>query len=142
MLLIYGILSSIPDSFSIDDETRYINFIFSLVVRAANNLVSRINAHTETVCGLKWSERGNLLASGGNDNLMYIWEPSKMSSSNYLYCFKGHRAAVKAMAWCPYQSHILASGGGTTDGYIKLWNTQKGNCISSLSTKAQASHNN
>lgn len=106
-------------------------------VRSPNNLTSRIRVHTEEVCGLKWSGTGNILASGGNENLIYIWESSKMSSSNFLFRFNEHSAAVKALAWCPYQSEVLASGGGTTDGCIKLWNVQRGTCISSIDTKAQ-----
>ncbi|GMY06487.1 cell division cycle 20.5, cofactor of apc complex [Fagus crenata] len=75
-------------------------------VRAPNNLISRIQVHAEEVCGLKWSSGGNILASGGNENLIYIWDASKMSSSNFLYRFNDHSAAVKALAWCPYQSDI------------------------------------
>lgn len=112
--------------------------MFLLAVRARNSVISRLNAHTEEVCGLKWSGRGNILASGGNENLVYIWDSAKMNSSNFLHCFKGHCAAVKALAWCPYQSDVLASGGGTQDGCIKLWNAQKGTCICSIDTKAQA----
>ncbi|KAK9271527.1 hypothetical protein L1049_001887 [Liquidambar formosana] len=103
----------------------------------ARNSSSCIRAHTQEVCGLKWSSSGNILASGGNENLIYIWEASKMSSSNFLHQFNEHQAAVKALAWCPYQSDVLASGGGTMDGCIKLWNIQKGTCINSIDTKAQ-----
>lgn len=113
---------------------------FHIVVRAASNVVCRVEAHADEVCGLKWSETGNILASGGNENHIFIWESAKLSSSKFLYRFKDHRAAVKALAWCPYQSEVLASGGGTNDGSIKLWNTQKGTCISSIETKAQASY--
>lgn len=109
-----------------------------LAVRARNNVISRLHAHTEEVCGLKWSRRGNILASGGNENLIYIWDSAKIGSSNFLHCFKDHCAAVKALAWCPYQSDVLASGGGTQDGCIKIWNVQKGTCICSVDTKAQA----
>ncbi|EEF51653.1 cell division cycle, putative [Ricinus communis] len=101
------------------------------------NSTSRILAHTEEVCGLKWSTEGNLLASGGNENLIHIWEASKMSSSNFLHQFKGHRSAVKALAWCPYQFNVLASGGGTKDGCIKIWNVRKGSCIHSIHTNSQ-----
>ena len=31
-----------------------------------------------------------------------------------------HAAAVKALAWCPFQSNLLASGGGTADRCIKF----------------------
>ncbi|KAF8412837.1 hypothetical protein HHK36_000809 [Tetracentron sinense] len=107
-------------------------------VRAGNSLISCIRAHTQELCGLKWSSRGNLLASGGNDNVIHIWEASKMSSSRFLHQFNDHRAAVKALAWCPYQDDILASGGGTSDRCIKIWNLQTGKCINSLDTKGQA----
>ncbi|KAJ1389057.1 WD40/YVTN repeat-like-containing domain superfamily, partial [Sesbania bispinosa] len=91
-------------------------------VRARRNVISRIKAHTAEVCGLKWSRSSNMLASGGNENHIYIWDSSKMSSSNFLHCFKDHCAAVKALAWCPYDSGVLASGGGTEDKCIKIWN--------------------
>ncbi|KAK2662088.1 hypothetical protein Ddye_000662 [Dipteronia dyeriana] len=92
----------------------------------SNNVTSSIRAHTAEVCGLRWSNEGNLLASGGNENLICIWEPSKMISSNYLHRFNDHPAAVKALAWCPHQFNVLASGGGTKDGCIKIWNAKKG----------------
>ncbi|KAK6926232.1 WD40 repeat [Dillenia turbinata] len=108
-------------------------------MRARNSLTSRVRGHTQEICGLKWSNTGNVLASGGNDNLICIWDALKMSSSHLLHRFNEHRAAVKALAWCPYQFEVLASGGGTSDGCIKIWNIQRGICINSINTKAQAS---
>jgi len=32
-----------------------------------------------------------------------------------LYKFTSHKAAVKAIAWSPHQTNIVASGGGTAD---------------------------
>lgn len=37
-----------------------------------------------------------------------------------------HQAAVKALAWCPWQRNVLASGGGTADRTIRIWNTSTG----------------
>lgn len=93
--------------------------------------------HKGEVCGLKWSCTGKLLASGGNDNRVYLWDACKMSSKHHVYRFDEHSAAVKALAWCPYDYNVLASGGGLYDGSIKLWNTQKGICTSSTGTKSQ-----
>ncbi|KAJ0466064.1 putative transcription factor WD40-like family [Helianthus annuus] len=106
-------------------------------VRVRNSLVSRLKAHRSKVCGLKWSITGNLLASGGDDNVVYIWEASRMNSAQFVYRFTNHVAAVKALAWCPYNFEVLASGGGTNDGCIKLWDTQQGTCINSVNTEAQ-----
>jgi cell division cycle 20-like protein 1 (cofactor of APC complex) len=35
--------------------------------------ITRIEAHKQEVCGLKWSFDGKYLASGGNDNKLKIW---------------------------------------------------------------------
>jgi cell division cycle protein 20 (cofactor of APC complex) len=40
-----------------------------------------------------------VLASGGNDNLMNIWEAR---GTGPLYSKTSHNAAVKALAWCPW----------------------------------------
>jgi len=49
------------------------------------------------------------LASGGNDNKLFIWTHN---SSQPLIRFSNHNAAVKAIAWSPHQNNLLASGGG------------------------------
>jgi hypothetical protein len=46
----------------------------------------------------------------------------------------------KALAWCPYQFNGLASGGGTGDGCITIWNIKVGTCTRSIETKALASY--
>jgi cell division cycle protein 20 (cofactor of APC complex) len=42
-------------------------------------------------------------------------------------------------AWCPWQSNVLATGGGTACKSIKFWNTGRGTCINSIDTKSQIS---
>ena len=48
-----------------------------------------------------------------------------------------HQAAVKALAWCPYQRNVLATGGGTADRTIKMWNAGNGCVINSVDTGSQ-----
>ncbi|RZR90572.1 hypothetical protein BHM03_00018487, partial [Ensete ventricosum] len=107
-------------------------------VRSFHHVSSKLKAHTGEVCGLKWSCGGDLLASGGNDNLVHVWESSKMGSSKYLHRFTDHSAAIRALAWCPFQPKTLASGGGTADRCIKIWNAETGKCTNSINTGAQA----
>nr|XP_012466493.1 unnamed protein product [Gossypium raimondii] len=45
--------------------------------------------------------------------------------------------AVKALAWCPFQSNLLATGGGGGDRTIKFWNTHTGACLNSVDTGSQ-----
>lgn len=47
-----------------------------------------------------------------------------------------HKAAVKALAWCPWQRRMLASGGGDGDCQVRLWDTKTGSQMSSFDAKA------
>ncbi|XP_033125629.1 cell division cycle protein 20 homolog isoform X2 [Anneissia japonica] len=103
-------------------------------VRVANHHVGTLENHVQEICGLKWSLDGKVLASGGNDNILNVWSAS---SSNPLHTFTQHQAAVKALAWCPWQPGLLASGGGTADRHIRFWNVNTGSCLNSVDTKSQ-----
>ncbi len=48
-----------------------------------------------------------------------------------------HSAAVKAVSWCPWQRHVLASGGGTADRTIRIWNSTNGTILKSVDTGSQ-----
>ena len=104
-------------------------------VRERDHVVATMTGHTQEVCGLKWSPDGAKLASGGNDNVVNIWSANGARD----HSLTQHMAAVKALAWCPWQSNLLATGGGTADRTIKFWNTANGNCVNSIDTKSQVS---
>ncbi|MFS7908280.1 putative transcription factor WD40-like family [Helianthus anomalus] len=104
-------------------------------VRIRSHIVETYSGHHQEVCGLKWSASGQHLASGGNDNLVHIWDRSM--ATQYLHRLEDHTAAVKALAWCPFQSNLLASGGGGGDKCIKFWNAHTGACLNSVDTGSQ-----
>lgn len=52
---------------------------------------------------------------------MILW--SAHNNEQPLRKFSSHKAAVKAIAWSPHQHGRLATGGGTADRSIRLWNT-------------------
>lgn len=109
-------------------------------VRIRSHIVETYRGHHQEVCGLKWSASGQQLASGGNDNLLHIWDRSTASSNSptqWLHRLEDHTAAVKALAWCPFQGNLLASGGGGGDRCIKFWNTHTGACLNSVDTGSQ-----
>lgn len=105
-------------------------------VRAQNHLVSRYEAHEGEVCGLAWSKDGSQLASGANDNTVMVWDVNNRLSQPK-FKLTAHSAAVKAVAWCPFQQYTLASGGGTADRHIKIWNTRTGALLNSIDTQSQ-----
>lgn len=93
--------------------------------------------HKQEICGLKWNLDTGQLASGGNDNKMFIWANTDARPT---WRFGEHRAAVKAMAWSPHQRGILASGGGTADRKIRIWNSLTGGVVNEWDTGSQVSH--
>lgn len=117
--------------------------IFHHDVRKPDHHVGTLNGHSGyEVCGLKWSPDGKYLASGANDNNVNIWSGSSVTldadSVSPLRTF-GHSSAVKALAWCPWKNHLLATGGGSTDRHLRVWNSSNGNCLYSVDTKSQVS---
>lgn len=64
------------------------------------------------------------MASGGNDGKVNIWDlrdgGRKVINSHNL-----HKSGVKALSWCPWKCDWLASGGGSLDHKIILWDTKK-----------------
>ncbi|OMJ94106.1 hypothetical protein SteCoe_2736 [Stentor coeruleus] len=102
-------------------------------MRIQNYFVKFIG-HEQEVCGLRWNSEGTILASGGNDNKICLWE---LSSTNPIKTYSDHKAAVKALAWCPWKTSILASGGGSADKMLRVWDTTNGICIKSIDTGSQ-----
>lgn len=86
------------------------------------------------VCGLKWSPDHQHLASGGNDNKLFVWN---MTSVSPVQTYTEHLAAVKAIAWSPHQHGLLASGGGTADRCMRFWNTLTGQPLQCVDTGSQ-----
>ena len=119
------------------------------------------SAHKQEVCGLRWNAdsgvQSAVLASGGNDNKVRIWDLRGSNRAKRagtasgavsgddendvpLWKFHEHTAAVKALAWDPHISGVLASGGGTADKHIRFWNTQNGTLLNQLDTGSQVSN--
>ncbi|TFK50879.1 WD40 repeat-like protein [Heliocybe sulcata] len=127
--------------------------------------VKKSQGHKQEVCGLKWSTNGGaqtaLLASGGNDNKVCIWDLRGSTRPSYntqrqttsgngvtngedtsggdgaVFKFHDHTAAVKALAWNPHEANTLATGGGTQDKTIRFWNTSYGTKTGELDTGSQ-----
>lgn len=99
------------------------NNIHNHDVRVKQHHISTYSGHQQEVCGLKYSSDGKQLASGSNDNTCKVWD---VAGGSIVHTFTDSIAAVKAVAWCPYQPHTLATGSGTADRHIRLYNTATG----------------
>eukprot|EP00922_Rhytidocystis_sp_ex-Travisia-forbesii_P005984 GHVS01008690.1.p1 GENE.GHVS01008690.1~~GHVS01008690.1.p1 ORF type:complete len:425 (-),score=87.22 GHVS01008690.1:324-1598(-) len=59
------------------------------------------------------------------------------STMSAVSIYRSHRAAVKALAWCPHHRGVLASGGGTADRRIKFWNVLTDTLLFDLESGSQ-----
>lgn len=105
-------------------------------VRVAEHRVQTLRGHSQEVCGLVWSPEGRLLASGGNDNTVHLWETGR---DRPLHTITEHQSAVKAVSWCPWQPGVLATAGGTVDRTIRMWNTASLSQLQCIDTGSQVS---
>ncbi|KAH7138392.1 WD40-repeat-containing domain protein [Dendryphion nanum] len=109
--------------------------VFNHDVRIAQHKVAELVSHTGEVCGLEWRADGAQLATGANDNLVSIWDARSLAAPKFTKT--NHRAAVKALSWCPWQSNLLATGGGSNDRQIYFWNTTTGARVNHIATDSQ-----
>ncbi|KAI9089814.1 WD40-repeat-containing domain protein [Phlyctochytrium arcticum] len=78
--------------------------------------------HRDRIVGLSWSPDGSTLASGGNDNLVCLWQLQR--ENPLLTVIREHLSAVRALAWCPWNPELLATGGGLEDRRIRVFTSR------------------
>ncbi len=79
-----------------------------------------LSGHAGAVRAVEWSPNGLLIASGGDDQTIRIWNPRTAEVTRTL---RGHTGPVFSVAWSP-DSVLLASASG--DGSVALWDTSTG----------------
>lgn len=108
-------------------------------VRIAKHLIISHNTRSQNeVCGLSWSPDGQQLATGSNDNFIRIWDINK-DKVIPTHTLEGHRSAVRALSWCPWRGNALASGGGSLDRTIRVWDTSTGHCMDMIDASSPVS---
>lgn len=95
-----------------------------------------IKGHTQQICAIAFSPSGNQIAVGSNDNLVTVWDVSNWEEPKLKYKMP-HRAAVKALAFCPWCPTLLVTGAGSQDRMIRFWHTRSGTLIRSFNVKGQ-----
>jgi len=114
-------------------------------VRVRDSLVGTFSCHRGEVCGLKWSPDERQITSGSADNTVKVWNESQVNSegASPIFTFIDHSAAVKAVEYVPFlgglNCNMVATGGGTGDNTVKIWNLSNGTLHSSTDTENKVS---
>lgn len=75
----------------------------------------QLGIHEGPVRGLSFAPDGQTLASGGQDNVIRIWQ---ISSGKQLMELRGHASHVRDCVYSPDGDSLLSAG---RDGQVKLW---------------------
>jgi WD40 repeat protein len=97
------------------------------VPQRAPTLIGRTgDAHAGRVYCVAFSPDGALLASGGGDKTVRLWDPA---TGEHVRTLAGHKRAVRGVAFSP-DGVLLASGGG--DKTVRLWDPATGKHVRTL----------
>ncbi len=108
--------------------------IKTIDLRSKLNPILQYFGHNKEICGMKWSADDKKLASGGDDNKLFIWDIRKEEPE---YKFNSHTSAIKALDWSTFKFGYLLSGGGMQDMTLKLWNINNMTLVDSIDTSSQ-----
>jgi ribosome assembly protein 4 len=92
-----------------------------------------LKGHRDWVLCTAWSPDGRMLATGGKDGTLFVWDAVRGRAAGP--GLQGHRKWVTAVSWEPMHSNargdLLASA--SKDLLVKIWNWRTGRCLHQLS---------
>ncbi len=83
-------------------------------------------AHNSWVMTVDWSANGGMIATGGSDNLIKLWD----STGALIRTLTGHTGSVQSVKFSEDGNYLVS---GSKDDKIKIWEVATGNVIRTMS---------
>jgi WD40 repeat protein len=100
--------------------------LWDLSAEGGPRLLRTLTGHSRPIRCLAFAPRGRLLAGGGEDRRVMLWD----LEHNRETALRSHTDTVQTLAFAP-DARTLASGGA--DGLVKLWHVRTGHELLTLS---------
>ncbi|KAI5948694.1 hypothetical protein KGF57_005305 [Candida theae] len=97
-------------------------------------IIKTFRAHQQQICAL--NATNDEVAVGANDNCCSLWSLPDYHSPQLKFVLP-HKAAIKALSFCPWTGSLLATGGGSKDRKIRFWHTTSGTLLKEFYTDGQ-----
>jgi len=98
------------------------------------NLIHTYQGHSKGVSAIRWfPQSAHLLLSAGMDCRVKLWEV--YNERRCIQTYVGHKQAVRDIGFNNDGTRFLSAG---YDRFIKLWDTEKGECISRFTNRKVA----
>lgn len=112
---------------------------FSCLALSPRRLFNRRNILSQLLPSWAYSEPKPSPSSTSEYSGSLVCEEEKAFVLNLNRCKHrlAHSAAVKAIAFAPWQPSLLATGGGSNDQAIHFFHTQSGACLATINVNAQ-----
>ncbi|MHA2252650.1 MAG: WD40 domain-containing protein, partial [Candidatus Kariarchaeaceae archaeon] len=95
---------------------------------SGGELLPPFTEHDGDVLSIDFSPDGSLVASGGIDSLVHVWN---RTNRNIVYTLKGHIGEIRTIAFSGDGTY-LASGSSAPDNVIKIWDMTDGQLLRNL----------
>lgn len=90
--------------------------------------VRSFDGHIDLINSIAWSPDGTKIASGGQDELVKVWDGVKGD----LLATKGHSGNVTSVDWAPDGKRLASCSGVLSKGIVRIWDALSGENIHSF----------
>ncbi|KAI9353669.1 WD40-repeat-containing domain protein [Obelidium mucronatum] len=108
--------------------------------------LATLNRHSSVVNCIRWSPKGDILASGGDDGTLILWQQCEKRSSEagsldatedadnkehwkIFQILRGCSADIYDIVWSPQAEYVMA---GCVDNSTRIWDIKQNKCIHTL----------